>query len=405
MKTLTSLVLTASLAFNVFLAFLLARSADREADELTARAAAEAAAAAKKNPGAPAIDPKLWASLQTDDLPTLVTRLREAGFPKDIVRAILSGLLNEQFAARRRALDPDEASRAFWKDRSPDTKLQLAQFQLYREQEKALRDLLGADANPTDPMTLARQRARFGNLPPEKMDAVQLLVSEFDRKRTENYYNTGSFSQTDNQRFDRELRSALAGVLSPAELEEYDLRSSNTGRSMRSDLIAFNPTEDEFRAVFKLRQPFDEQFSGMYNTGLPSQQQMSQREDAQKLLNEQIKALLGPDRGADYERAINYDYRRASQLIARLDLPADTGPKLWDIQQEYQKLRMDVFRSNPSVDERNAQLTAMQKEATEKIMPLLGSARAVEAYKQYGGSWLQNMVPRPPPTPAAPSKG
>src|SRR2546430_1062831 len=218
MKAFTSLVLTASVAFNVFLAFLLARGADREADELETRAAAAAAAAAKKTSGPAAIDPKLWASLQTDDLPALVTRLRDAGFPKDIVRAILTGLINEQFAARRRALDPDEVTRAFWKDRSSDTKLQLAQVQLYREQEKALRDLLGADANPSDPMTLARQRARFGNLSPEKMDAVQLIVGEFDRKRTEVYYNNGTMTTADMNRVDRELRSALAAVLSPAEL-------------------------------------------------------------------------------------------------------------------------------------------------------------------------------------------
>src|SRR5262249_43095041 len=152
----------------------------------------------------------------------------------------------------------------------------------------------------------------------------------FNQKRTESYYNNGTMTAADMQRIDRELRSALAAVLSPAELEEYDLRSSNTGRSMRSDLIAFNPTEEEFRAIFKLRQAFDEQFNNFYGPGMPSQEQMRQRSDAQNLLNDQIKPLLGSDRGADYERAINYDYRRASQLIARLELPADTGPKLWE---------------------------------------------------------------------------
>ena len=58
-------------------------------------------------------------------------------------------------------------------------------------------------------------------------------------------------------------------ILTPAELEEYDLRNSNTGRAMRRELAAFNPTEEEFRAIYKLRQPVDEKYNN--NDGVPSQ--------------------------------------------------------------------------------------------------------------------------------------
>ena len=34
------------------------------------------------------------------------------------------------------------------------------------------------------PLALARDRSRFGDMTPEKMDAAQPIVSEFDRKRT-----------------------------------------------------------------------------------------------------------------------------------------------------------------------------------------------------------------------------
>ena len=47
------------------------------------------------------------------------------------------------------------------------------------------------------------------------------------------------------------------------------------------------------------------------------------------------------------------------------------------------------------------QLKALQQEAETRLAPLLGGPRGVEAYKQYGGSWLTGMVPRTPPRPPA----
>jgi hypothetical protein len=390
-----------SLALNLWFGAALVGGGDRAAAEIAARAAGEAAGRTAVTPTSPAIDPKLWASLQTDDLPDLVARLRAAGFPKDVVRAIMAGLIGEQFAARRRALDPDEASRAFWKDRSPDPRHQLAQFQLYREQEQALRTLLGADTASTDPMTQARFRARFGALPPEKLDAVRQLVEDFDRKRLELYYNTGTLNPADTGRLDRELRTALAGLLTPAELEDYDLRNSNTGRSLRNELVAFNPTEAEFRAIFKVRQAFDEQFNFSY-TGVPSQELMARQSDARRQMLDQIKAQLGAERGAEYERATNSAYRQTSQLVARLELPADTTMKLWQVQQEFQQRSQTLARSVRSPEQRAAlapQLATLQQEALAKVTPLLGSANAVEAYKQYGGGWINQLAPRPPPAP------
>lgn len=392
------ILLGISLLLNAVLASWAVRGVDRETEERAARTAARASAPIVAT--RPVIEAKLWASLATDDLPELVARLRAAGFPKEIVRAIIGGHIAEQFAARRRALDPDESARAFWKDYTVDSRLPLAQLQLFREQEKALRNLLGPDAAATDPMTLARQRARFGSLPPEKLDAVQLLASEFDRQRTELFYKTGTISPADSTRIDRELRTALAAILTPAELEDYDLRSSATGRMLRNELSAFNPSEEEFRAIFKLRQQIDEQFPT--SGGFLSQEQMRQRQEAMQNLNRQLTAQFGPDRGAEYARATNYDYRQTSQLVARLNLPPDTTLQLWTVQQDIQQRRLEIYRttSGTSTADRHAALASLQTEAVAKVTPLLGGARGVEAYRQYGGAWIASLVP--PPAPAQP---
>ena len=407
MKPVTLALLLVSLVFNAALAYVALSGAGRGPE--TPAPASQPSALNEQSSGSAPLDPATWTKLKTEDLTALVTRLRDAGFPKDVMRAMLTGLLTEQFAARRRALDPDAASRAFWKDTAPDPKFQLAQLQLYREQEKALRELLGPDARSTDPLALARLRSRFGHLPPDKLDAVQLLESDFGQKRSELYYTKGTMNMADTAALDREQRTALAAILSPAELEEYDLRSSNTGRSLRTQLTAFNPTEEEFRALFKLRQPFEERYN--YNSGVPSQDDMRARSEAQKQLNTEIAAVLGPVRAVEYERAIDSNYRQTSQLVARLELPPETTVSLWNTQKEFEKRRAELYTAGigpgltpaergQQIAALQPQLAALQQEAVARITPLLGNASRVEAYKQYGGSWIQNLMPRPAPTPA-----
>lgn len=395
MKNPSLILLASSLVANAALVWFAFAGSSR----LTAEreAAAHAAAAQKSTaPESPRIDPETWARIKSDDLPTVVARLREAKFPSDVIRAVMTGLVNEQFAARRRALDPDSAQRAYWKDARPDPALQIALARLYAEQEKTLREILGPDARNQDPLALARLRSRFGSLPPDKLDAVRHIESEFNLKRTELYYTKGTYNSADLAPLEHEQRASLAAILSPAELEEFDLRSSRTGQTMRTELAAFNPTEAEFRALFQLRQAFDERYNPSNTVGIPSQEQMRERSDAQKELKAQINSLLGPARAAEYERATDLNFRQASQLVARYELPPETATHLWQTQKEFERRRGEIF-SATAPDQRQAQLNALQQEAIARVTPLLGNASRLEAYKQYGGSWLQNLVPRPPP--------
>jgi hypothetical protein len=100
----------------------------------------------------------------------------------------------------------------------------------------------------------------------------------------------------------------------------------------------------------------------------------------------------------DYERAIDYHYQRTGQLVARLELPAETTRRLWDVQQDFQKRRSETYARGgggvptPALA---AALTALQQQAVAAVTPLLGNASRVEASKQYGGARIDYMVPRP----------
>src|SRR6185369_556593 len=136
------------------------------------------------------------------------------------------------------------------------------------------------------------------------------------------------------------------------------------------------------------------------NYGMLSDEQMKARSEAQKQLNDDIKAALGPDRFADYQRATNFSFRQTSQLVARLELPPETANQVYAVQQDAQT-RANTLRRDSTLSpaQRTEQLAALVAEAQGKLTTSLG-ASGLEAYKQYGGQWLQNLVPKPPTPPS-----
>ena len=112
-------------------------------------------------------------------------------------------------------------------------------------------------------------------------------------------------------------------------------------------------------------------------------------------MREQIKALLGPERYADYQQASQPQYQQLNALVARLDLPLSAAAQVASVQQDVQQ-RVAAVRADRklSADARTAQLVALAQEAATKITATLG-ARGLEGYKQNGGQWLNQLTPRP----------
>src|SRR5690606_14748863 len=95
-------------------------------------------------------------------------------------------------------------------------------------------------------------RHSFGPLSAEKLARVEELKFESDQKRLAP--STPGKPETNEERerrLDAELRTALAAVLTPNELLEYELRASSTAESLRRDYVLAELSEDEFRRLFQ----------------------------------------------------------------------------------------------------------------------------------------------------------
>jgi hypothetical protein len=192
---------------------------------------------------------------------------------------------------------------------------------------------------------------------------------------------------------EKEKLADIAKTLTPQEFEDYQLRSSNTANQLRGQLGSFNTTEAEFRALYQAAVAIDEKYGTAGPFGGPRNPADYQNRQADMLA--QAKAVLTPERFADYKLATDPQSSQVSRLVARLELPPATTQQVVSLQQDIQT-RARAIQTNrdlPAAD-RAAQLTALQQEATAKLTTTL-TPRGLEAYKQNGGYWLESLKPRP----------
>ena len=345
---------------------------------------------------------QVWGLLRTnDDLPTLIARLRAAGFPPSVIRSIVAAEIGERFVARRKELTAAQSVNPFWKGQiysSYDPKVTAALRALSREQSDLVKQLLGPDTSSASDVVHAAMAGRFGNLPPEKIDQLQSILSDYGEMRSQIYSTTNGVMLPEDRAklalLDKEQHVDLAALLTPQELEEYNLRNSSTASQLRSQLALFNPTEDEFRAIFKIRQTLDDQFG---STMTMTMEQRRQYTEAQTQLLPQFQAVLAPDRFAAFQQAVDPAYQQINRLVARLELPPDTSTQVVALQKDImQRATAAQTMRDATPDQRAAQLIVLNQEATAKLTQTLG-ARGYEAYKANGGYWLQMLQPRPTP--------
>jgi hypothetical protein len=388
MKPLVTILVALSLAGNLLLIGLLFAGRNSAPDPAAVAPVSPITGTAIK----PANEPGAWSALSTDDLPAMVAHLRNQGFPPHIIRGIAAARVQELFAARLKALRPNITSQTFWKTATVDSRIRAEEFKLYREQRKMLRELLGSDAE--GPEMSIYQQQRFETVPAAKLDAVKDALRQFEESRQEIYSSGIGLSTPEQQRklqaLEKEHRATLASILNPAELEEFNLRNSDVARNLRFELAAFNATEEEFRAIYKLQSQLES-----YAPNL-SQEEMQRRAEAHRQTRELIKSTLGPVRAAEYERATDFSYRQTSQLVSRLELPPETTTKVWEVKEDIEK-RANELRRDSAVpaSERAKKLAALAEEGATRVSALVGP-RGIDAYKQQGGGyWLQNLEPRP----------
>jgi hypothetical protein len=401
-----------SLVANVMLAVLITRVSAANATATanprpTAGGTSPQAASATASSSAPnakqtAARGSPWSDLNSENLEILVARLRAAGFPDRVLRAVVNRLLDDRFRVREHEITRGEEDIPFWREPSrvfDRPEYRTAMNKLHREREALAKKLLGADYRARDDETRLSYQRAWGNLPPEKLSALMEIFEQEAELRDSLLQSGRAISNENSEKLialDQRQRKAAEQLLTAEELEQYDRRASVTASMLRySSLQSFQASEEEFLALYRLFRPLEDQFAWRYREATREETAFRQRlEDS---LQPQIKAALGPERYADYLHAKTPEHGQLNRLVARLELPLSAARTVVTVQEETTK-RADAVRDNTTLTpaQRSAQLASLTEEASARIAAILG-ARGLTAYKSYGGQWLTSLAGSRPP--------
>jgi hypothetical protein len=392
----SNLIIAASLTANAVLVAVVAINAP-EVFHFGQKSTAGPAAAAIRpsaqpdsldgNPGA-----RTWAALKGEDLKSMIARMRAAGFPPGVIRAVAKAQLDEQLRAQRKELVDQLGSRPYWSTHYGvfDAKTLTGLGVISRHEAKELNDLLGPDENGNNPPGVTYTDDATAGLSRKKFERIQAIGADFTDMRASIVGGANGYILPEDQEklnyLAKERQAEINAELSPDEQFEYQLRTSNMANQLRYTLSTFNPTEDEFRAIFKAQQDFDSQYGPSDGPLTPEQQK--DKEDHKGDLLAKIQDAIGPDRAAEYKVESDPNYIQLSRLVDRLELPAAATQQVASVQGDITK-RADAIRKDPglSAADRSSQLAALSDEAAAQITAVLGD-RGLQAYKQNGGGWL-----------------
>jgi hypothetical protein len=345
--------------------------------------------------------PETWSGLSTGDFATVAARLKTEGFPISVRRSILAALVAQQFADRHRALAAMINAQPWWTTLGMPAPILAARQQLARDEKEAVDAALGEESGASA-YAHARQVHQYGDLPDSQLRELDRITRDYDELINEVRSSAqGILLAEDREKIaylEKEKRADISKLLSPDQLLEYDLRSSPTASALRQQLVAFNPSEDEFRAMFKVQQAFDLEH-GVTSPELMTPAQRLAQVQGRKELTAQMKGVLSPERFPEYEQKTDPAYLQANAVVTRLQLPPTATAEIVAVQKDVTQ-RANAIRSDRTLnpEQRTAQLSALGSEAVLRLTPTLGAA-GLAAYRQAGAGWLNGLQPPPPPPP------
>src|SRR5262249_10495593 len=148
----------------------------------------------------------------------------------------------------------------------------------------------------------------FGQLTEFQTEKVSEMQERFQTAQSELYAKAGGYMDADMQgelkTLRRQFREELKTVLTPEQVEEYELRSSDVANTMRWELESFQPNEQEFRAIFAYKQ-------GIEDGGTIEAGGRTWHESNPKL--KQMEEVLGPERMKEFKLMENWEFRNLFQ--------------------------------------------------------------------------------------------
>ncbi len=235
--------------------------------------------------------------------------------------------------------------------------------------------------------------SRLAFLSPENRDKLRSILGDYDELMAKFGAQGGIQLASDKEKLKlltSERDRDIASLLSPAELADYEMRTSASAGALRVRYGDGITSEDEFRKLYALQKAFDDRFPPENFNGRVTPETMKARSDASLQLQADMRAAVGEDAYAALKRAADSDLRQVDALVARLNLAPDTTDRVAATRDSYaaesQRIMADAATPFP---QRREQMTALAARAKTDLTATLG-AEAADAYAQRS-QWMSML--------------
>ncbi len=346
-----------------------------------------------------------WRTVESEDYKKYIANLRAIGCPEETIRDIITADVNKLFENRAKEMSGVKTNRyEYWKGGMQmftklfDEEKIKARQALAKEKRALLTELLGvAPEEKPDMMAMMGGVNPFEEMLDFLTPGQQTQIMELEQKYAARLMKSieggaDADGMKEMAKVQKEKEAELAKLLSPEEFENYQLRMSQTAMVMRMQMGSFEPSEDEFKAIFKEKKKFEDEFgmAGMNATDKADKDKMKAAEAAMK---ETLKATLG-DRYEDYEISQDQAYQSIYRVTERNGLGKDSAKKVYDVKKEAEAqasaLRKDTSLSK---EQRDAALKGIRDETEGAMKTVLGD-KAYGSYEKQ--AWWLNGISRPP---------
>jgi hypothetical protein len=330
-----------------------------------------------------------WSQLESEDYRTYIQRLRAIGCPEQTIRDIIIADVEKLLAPQARAIVPYRPDLKYWEPEEEELwnnydprQWQQQQRTIEYQKRELVRELLGIDLVEE---RLRQQGAedyysrRLQFLPEAKRAQVRTLLDHYaDQElaiRAKEWEEGEPLCPEDRAEL-RRLRQArqadLARILTPAELQQYELWLGYTACKVREALYGMDATEEEFLTIYRLRKPFDEQWNPD-EVDLNDPVVRARWQQAQAELEEQIRRALGETRYALYQRGQDPDFRALNAAAARYGLSSNTVAEVYACKKLVTEARQALATNLAvSAQEREQALAEIANETERVVAEALG---------------------------------
>ncbi len=325
-----------------------------------------------------------WSDIESTNYFLYISNLRGFGCPEPTLRDIITAEIDELYADRlaREVVTP---AHQWWRT-TPDPELK----RLANEQKEALdaerRQLLAQLLGPEAQAAVAETRRQDSPTPLDGpilgslTDAKRILVRGIEERHRD---RVAALSASDEDappnppeadeiaRSEADARAELARVLSPEELEEYLLRYSRTADQLRSQTAKFEPTQEEFRALFRAVDPLNQELAALSDDA--SEKADIERVELLAKREAAMEDVLDTKRYAQLQLTQDPYYIAVRDTAKRLSLPDSQVLPMYEINQLTREERTRILNdASMTTEEQTEQLASIEQARLDSLRRLLG---------------------------------